>query len=113
MGTRTFPREHRMARSLSTPLSEAITSFERSRWDLKPSTKRGYLPNTSLTLAAGKSQTYEFKFFKVASEDEVKSRLYTEGLIDVTAVPSMMFATRTLRPVLTRMPTVLTPSANL
>ena len=32
-----------MARSLATPLSDAITSFERSRWDLKPSTKRGYL----------------------------------------------------------------------
>lgn len=32
-----------MARRLSTPLSEAIASFERSRWDLRPSTKLGYL----------------------------------------------------------------------
>lgn len=32
-----------MARSLSTSLPAAIESFDRSRWDLKPSTKRGYL----------------------------------------------------------------------
>ncbi len=57
------------------------------------STNRGYLPNTSLMLAANQSQTYGFKFFKVASQDEVKSRLYSEGLVDVTAVPGMMFST--------------------
>jgi MYXO-CTERM domain-containing protein len=57
------------------------------------STNRGYLPNTSLTLAANQSKTYGFKFFKVASQDDVKSRLYSEGLVDVTAVPGMMFAT--------------------
>ncbi|HVT09665.1 MAG TPA: DUF5695 domain-containing protein, partial [Polyangia bacterium] len=57
------------------------------------STNRGYLPNTSLTLAAGASKTYAFKFFKVASHDEVKNRLYTEGLIDVSVVPSLMVAT--------------------
>jgi hypothetical protein len=57
------------------------------------STQRGYLPNTSLTLAPGQSKTYAFKFLRVASHDEVKSRLYSEGLIDVTVVPGMMFAT--------------------
>ena len=57
------------------------------------STNRGYLPNTSLTLAAGASQTYAFKFFNVASQSDVKNRLYTEGLIDVTVVPGMMVST--------------------
>ena len=57
------------------------------------STGRGYLPNTSLVLAAGQSQTYAFKFFKVASHADVQSRLYSEGLIDVTVVPSLMLAT--------------------
>ncbi len=56
------------------------------------STNRGYLPNTSLTLAAGATQTYAFKMFNVANHAAVQSRLYTEGLIDVTAVPGMMFA---------------------
>jgi len=56
-------------------------------------TNRGYLPNTSLTLAAGASKTYGFKFLKVASHDEVQSSLYKQGLVDVTAVPGMMFAT--------------------
>ena len=57
------------------------------------STNRGYLPNTSLTLAAGASQTYSFKFFNVASHADVQNRLYSEGMIDVTAVPGMMVAT--------------------
>ncbi len=57
------------------------------------STNRGYLPSTSLVLAAGASHTYGFKFFDVASHADVQSRLYSEGLIDVTAVPGMMFAT--------------------
>jgi Family of unknown function (DUF5695) len=57
------------------------------------STNRGYLPNTSLMLAPGASQTYGFKFFNVASHDDVKSHLYSQGLIDVTVVPSMMLAT--------------------
>jgi hypothetical protein len=57
------------------------------------STNRGYLPNTSLTLAPGASQTYAFKFFNVASHADVQSRLYSEGLIDVSVVPSMMLAT--------------------
>jgi hypothetical protein len=57
------------------------------------STNRGYLPNTSLTLAAGASKTYAFKFFNVASHADVQNRLYSEGLIDVSVVPSMMLAT--------------------
>lgn len=57
------------------------------------STNRGYLPNTSLILAPNQSKTYAFKFFKVADHDAVKDRLYSEGLIDVTVVPGMIFAT--------------------
>ncbi len=56
------------------------------------STNRGYLPNTSLTLAPGASQTYGFKLFNVASHADVESRLYSEGMIDVNVVPSMMVA---------------------
>jgi MYXO-CTERM domain-containing protein len=57
------------------------------------STNRGYLPNTSLTLAAGASQTYSFKFFNVASHADVENRLYSEGMIDVSVVPSMIVPT--------------------
>ena len=57
------------------------------------STNRGYLPNTSLTLAPGASQTYGFKFFNVASHTDVQSRLYSEGMIDVSVVPSMIVPT--------------------
>ncbi len=57
------------------------------------STGRGYLANTSLTLGAGASKTYAFKLFKVTSEQDLKSRLYKEGLIDVTVVPGMAFPT--------------------
>ena len=57
------------------------------------STNRGYLPNTSLTLAPGESKTYSFKFFSVANETAMKQKLYDEGLIDVNVVPGMMFAT--------------------
>jgi hypothetical protein len=56
------------------------------------STNRGYLPNTSLMLAPGKSQTYAFKFFVVNDHADVQNHLFSEGLIDVTAVPGMMFA---------------------
>jgi hypothetical protein len=57
------------------------------------STNRGYLPNTSLTLDAGASKAYGFKFFKVSSRAEVEERLYKEGLIAVTVVPGMILAT--------------------
>ena len=57
------------------------------------STNRGYLPNTSLTLAPGASQTYGFKFFNVASHTDVQNRLYSEGMIDVSVVPSMIVPT--------------------
>src|SRR6202000_3281355 len=57
------------------------------------STHRGYLPNTSLTLAAGASKTYGFKLFKVNTHADVQQKLYDEGLIDVTALPGMQFAT--------------------
>lgn len=57
------------------------------------STGRGYLTNTSLTLAPGASKTYSFKFFKTASEQATKDRLYSEGLIDTTVVPGMIVPT--------------------
>ena len=57
------------------------------------STNQGYLPNTSLTLAANATQTYAFKFFSVADDSTVKDTLYNQGLVDVTAIPGMMFAT--------------------
>jgi hypothetical protein len=57
------------------------------------STNRGYLPNTSLTLAAGQSQTYTFNFLRVKSHDDAKTQIYNAGLIDVTALPGMMFST--------------------
>jgi hypothetical protein len=57
------------------------------------STNQGYLPNTSLTLAPGQSQTYGFKFFALPDQAAVKSTLYSEGMIDVTVVPGMIFAT--------------------
>ncbi|XID96125.1 DUF5695 domain-containing protein [Paenibacillaceae bacterium WGS1546] len=57
------------------------------------STNRGYLPNTSLTLAPGASKTYAFKFFAAANEQAVKDRLYSEGMIDFTVVPGMIVPT--------------------
>jgi hypothetical protein len=57
------------------------------------STSEGYLPNTSLTLVAGESKTYAFKFYNVASQAELKDRLYKDGLIDITVVPSLILPT--------------------
>ncbi|MGO4950079.1 DUF5695 domain-containing protein [Paenibacillus sp. DRB1-1] len=57
------------------------------------STNRGYLGSTSLSLAPGESKTYAFKFYKVADEQAVKDRLYSEGHVDVTVVPGMIFPT--------------------
>lgn len=57
------------------------------------STNRGYLPNSSLVLAPNASKTYSFKFVKAANEQAIKNRLYTEGMIDVTVVPSMIIPT--------------------
>jgi hypothetical protein len=57
------------------------------------STNQGYLPNTSLTLAPNATQTYAFRFYSVADDNAVKDALYKQGLVDVTALPGMMFAT--------------------
>ncbi len=54
------------------------------------SENRGYLPNTSLILQPGASKTYVFKFFKVSDQDAMKTKLYTEGKIDVNVVPGMI-----------------------
>lgn len=54
------------------------------------STNRGYLNNTSLILAPNASKTYTFKLFKVANQNAMKDKLYSEGLIDVNVVPGMI-----------------------
>jgi hypothetical protein len=51
------------------------------------------LPNNSLTLPAGSSKTYAFKFIAVANEQEMKEKIFSEGLIDVTVVPGMIVST--------------------
>lgn len=55
-------------------------------------TNRGYLENTSLTLAPGESKTYGFAFSIADDEADMKSTLYEEGIIDAVAVPGMTFA---------------------
>lgn len=54
---------------------------------------RGYLPNTSLTLTPGSSNTYAFKFFAPENEAAMKERIYNEKLVDVTVVPGMIVPT--------------------
>ncbi|HYH02521.1 MAG TPA: DUF5695 domain-containing protein, partial [Bacillota bacterium] len=46
--------------------------------------------SSSLTLAPNQSKTYAFKFFKVADEAAMRTKLYNEGLIDVNVVPGMI-----------------------
>ncbi|MDO5294342.1 MAG: DUF5695 domain-containing protein [bacterium] len=60
--------------------------------DVIKSTNRGYLDNTSLTLKAGETKTYAFSFSAADSEEEMKSILYEEGLIDAVAVPGMTYS---------------------
>lgn len=55
-------------------------------------TNRGYLENTSLTLQPGESKTYGFSFSIADNEDDMKSILYEEGIIDAVAVPGMAFS---------------------
>lgn len=55
-------------------------------------TNRGYLENTSLTLQPGESKTYGFSFSIADDEDDMKSTLYEEGIIDAVAVPGMTFS---------------------
>lgn len=60
--------------------------------DVIKSTNRGYLGNTSLTLKAGESKTYAFSFSAADSEEDMKSILYDEGLLDAVAVPGMTYS---------------------
>jgi len=60
--------------------------------DVIKSTKRGYLPNTSLVLGAGQSKTYAFNFTVVNDESSMKSVLYDEGIVDAVAVPGMAYS---------------------
>lgn len=57
------------------------------------STNRGYLQNSSLILKPNEEKVYTFKVSKVKDENNKKETLYNEGLIDVTSIPGMMFAT--------------------
>lgn len=60
--------------------------------DVIKSTNRGYLENTSLTLAPGEAKTYAFNFSAVADETAMKTTLYNEGIIDAVAVPGMAYS---------------------
>lgn len=60
--------------------------------DVIKKTNRGYLENTSLTIPAGESKTYAFNFSVAQDEEDMKSILYAENLIDVVAVPGMTFS---------------------
>jgi len=57
------------------------------------STNRGYLPNTSLFLSNSQSKDYGFKFYAVQNEQDVKNKLYEQGLVDATVVPGMIVPT--------------------
>ncbi|MBQ3109964.1 MAG: hypothetical protein IJC69_02330 [Clostridia bacterium] len=56
-------------------------------------TGSNYMESTSLTLKGGESKKYAFKFTSVDNEEDLKSTLYKNGIIDAVAVPSMAFAT--------------------
>lgn len=77
--------------------------------DAIKSTNEGYLPNTSLTLAPQQSKTYSFKFSRsdiksnanasssttgdmtdTKYEDQLKSILYKENVMDAVSVPGMI-----------------------
>lgn len=60
--------------------------------DVIKSTNRGYLENTFLTLNPGESKTYAFNFNGVQHEEDMKSTLYQQGIVDAVAVPGMTFA---------------------
>ncbi|WP_081660376.1 DUF5695 domain-containing protein [Pseudobutyrivibrio ruminis] len=60
--------------------------------DVIKKTNRGYLDNTSLKLKKGESKKYSFDFSPVDNEEDMKSTLYEEGIIDAVAVPGMTFA---------------------
>ena len=53
-------------------------------------TGRGYLENTTLTLAKGESKTYSFKFYGAEDYDDMSDKLYENNILDVTAVPGMI-----------------------
>ncbi len=60
--------------------------------DVIKRTNRGYLDNTTLSLKAGESKTYSFKFTPVKDEKDMKSVLYDENIVDAVAVPGMTFS---------------------
>ena len=62
------------------------------RSDVIKKTNRGYLDNTSLKLKKGESKKYSFDFSPVDNEEDMKSTLYEEGIVDAVAVPGMTFA---------------------
>ena len=55
-------------------------------------TGSGYIGSTSLFLAPGETKTYTFNFKSVADEEELKTALYDNGIIDAVAVPGFAYA---------------------
>ncbi len=56
-------------------------------------THRGYLDtNTSVTIPVGESKTYAFNFTAVMDEEDMRSTLYEEDLVDMVAVPGFAYS---------------------
>lgn len=58
-------------------------------------TNRGYLPNTKLVLNSNESKKYTFNFSTSTGEDDMRSQLYQNHLVDAVAVPSTVVTTDT------------------
>lgn len=56
------------------------------------STGSSYLENTELTLAPGESKEYAFNFTAAQDEAAMRTVLYNDEVMDITAVPSMAFS---------------------
>ena len=57
------------------------------------STNRGYLnTHTSLHIPAGESKTYAFNFTGVEDEQDMRSTLYEEDMVDMVAVPGFAYS---------------------
>ena len=55
-------------------------------------THSGYLSNSSLEIPAGQSKTYAFNFTGVKDEEDMRSTLYEEDLVDMVAVPGFAYS---------------------
>jgi hypothetical protein len=52
--------------------------------------KSSYFGTTSMTLQPGESKTYGYRLFRVSDEEDMRAKLYREGMIDVHVVPGMI-----------------------